>query len=232
MLRPLYLAVTKKVPGKKSATIWKEQNLDQDYARAKTLLTTATNLVYPDPNNPLALTCDASKVGVGAVLEELQNGHWVPIGFWSKMLSETQQRRLTFRRELYSIWQAIRHFIQEIDGRHITIWTDHRPILGAFNGNTLQHDPIAQHQIQEIGMWTSDVRYLPGKLNTVADILSRPSHDKLGAAYKMDTEIGSVQNGAELKIEPVAREIQTEGGPAGENFNALVELVDFRCCGS
>ena len=109
-------------------------DMERHYNKAKQLLTMATNLVYPNPNNPLGLTCDASKGGVGAVLEEYQNGHWVPLGFWSRHLTESQQRWSTFRRELYAVHQAIRYFIDEINGRHLIVWSDHRPLLGAFKG--------------------------------------------------------------------------------------------------
>ena len=146
LLQPLYEAATKKRPGKKFTDVWKEDGLDTHYNNAKKLLTLATNLVYPDPNNPLALTCDASKYGAGAVLEELQNGCWVPLGYWSKHLTPAQQKWSTFRRELFSIWQALRHFIKEINGRHVIIWSDHRPILGAMRGQTMQHDPVANQE--------------------------------------------------------------------------------------
>ena len=54
-------------------------------------------------------------------------------------------------------------------------------------GNTAGHDVIAQNQIQEISMWTQDVRHLPGKMNAVSDLLSRPGNDKIGTAYKLET---------------------------------------------
>ena len=218
VLKPLYDIATVKVPGKKFVDLWRERKMDDHYNKAKQLLTQATNLVYPNPNNPLGLTCDASKGGVGAVLEEYQNGQWVPLGFWSRHLTPAQQQWSTFRRELYSIWQALHHFITEIDGRHCTIWTDHRPLIGAFEGNTMQHDPIAQNQIQEVGMWTNDIRFLPGKLNCMADLLYRPSDVKLGRAYKMEPEISEI--GAGFNPQPVCEEAQI-CTLAAETFNVV-----------
>ena len=70
---------------------------------------------------------------------------------------------------------AIRNFIDEIQGRRLTIFTDHRPILGSWKNPDLQaHDPVALNAINEIAQHTSDIRYRPGKQLIVADLLSRP----------------------------------------------------------
>ena len=94
--------------------------MDQHYQQAKNLLTMAANLNHPDPNAPLALTCDASKLAVGAVMEQMVEGQWVPLGYWSRHLTPDKQRWSTFRRETYAIQQAIRHFLAEVNGRHLT----------------------------------------------------------------------------------------------------------------
>ena len=50
----------------------------------------------------------------------------------------------------------------------------------------MKHDIIAQNHIQEICQWTQDIRFLAGKVNTVADNLSRPSQVPLGTAYQVE----------------------------------------------
>ena len=150
------------------------------------MLLKACELVYPDPSAPLALTSDASKEGVGAVLEQFSDGQWRPLGFWSRHLKPSMQKWSTFRRELYSIQQAIRHFIAEINGRHFTMWTDHKPLLGAFSSSTSQqHDVIAMNHLQEISQHSNDIRYIAGKSNCIADFLSRVPEERLGDAYKI-----------------------------------------------
>ena len=82
----------------------------------------------------------------------------------------------------------MRHFQTETDGRHLIVFTDHKPILGAFKAPHAQpYDPIAAQHIQEISMWTSDIRYITGKSNAVADWLSRPADVPIGAAYDLPT---------------------------------------------
>ena len=89
-----------------------------------------------------------------------------------------------FRRELLSIQQAIRHFLPDIYGREITIYTDHKAILGAITAPILQvNDPIAQRQLLEISQYSYDIRYKPGKANVTADQMSRPAGVPIGDAY-------------------------------------------------
>ena len=69
----------------------------------------------------------------------------------------------------------MRHFIDEINGRPLTIFTDHKPILGSWKNQDLQaHDSVALNAMNEIGQWTNDIQYKPGKELVVPDLLSRP----------------------------------------------------------
>ena len=92
-----------------------------------------------------------------------------------------------------AIQQGIRHFINEINGHKFIVFMDHRPIIGAFKSRTLAHDPVTLNQIQEIAMWTTVVRYLAGKVNTVADLLSRYP-PKAPAAYQIANPANVLQS--------------------------------------
>ena len=154
------------------------------------MLMKACQLAYPDPNAPLALTSDASKTAIGAVLEQYNNKKgWEPLGFWSKHLKVSEQAWSPFRRVLYAIQQGMRHFTPETDGRHVMLYTDHKALLGAFKSTTGQaHDPVAFNHIQEVAQKTTDIRYLSGKANAMADLLSRPQGTPLGESYCLPKE--------------------------------------------
>ena len=122
------------------------------------MLMAACQLQHPDPNSPLALTTDASKTAVGGVLEQFTGGEWRPLGFWSRHLKQDKIKWSTFKRELLAIKDGIRHFISEIDGRNLVVYTDHKAILGAFQAdNSQQYDAVATSHIEEIGQRTSDI---------------------------------------------------------------------------
>ena len=153
---------------------------------AKDLLQRAVTLNFPDPSAPLALTTDASKVALGATLDQFVDGAWRPLGMWSKMLKPQQQTYSTYRRELMAIQLAMRHFNEDFNGRHLIIFSNHRPLVGTFSNNDLQsHDPLAQNAINEISQFTSDLRFKSGKSIPIADWLSRPAACPMGKAYDL-----------------------------------------------
>ena len=162
----------------KFADLWKQNpSLLEAFKDAKQLLINATTLAHPDPNAKLALTCDASQIGIGGFLEQYndRSNQWEPLGFFSRRLPADKKRWSTFKRELYAVHQSMRYFHHDFVGRHIVIWSDHRPLVDSFKNPELQkNDPIALAQMTEIGQFSHDIRFIEGKANVCADMLSRP----------------------------------------------------------
>ena len=117
ILDPLYKLATCELPKKsKFQEIWaSSKNIQRAFQDAKTLLQQAVTLNFPDPSAPLALTTDASKIALGATLDQFVNGAWRPLGMWSKMLKPQQQLYSTYRRELMSVQLAMRHFVNDFN---------------------------------------------------------------------------------------------------------------------
>ena len=189
VLDPLYKLATCEIPKKTSfKELWKSnEKVQKAFVDAKKLLNNAATLNYPDPSAPIAMTSDASKFALGASIDQFVDGAWRPLSFWSKALKPQQQNYSTYRRELMAIQYSMRVFNEYFNGRDLIIWTDHRPIINSFKNQDLQaHDPIALNALNEIGMFTSDVRYKEGKKILVADWLSRPKGCPIGKAYEME----------------------------------------------
>ena len=87
----------------------------------KTKLTTAPILVLPDFSETFELYCDASKLGVRAVLS--QRGR--PIAFYSEKLAGARPRYSTYDVEFYAIVQAIKHWRHYLVHREFILFTDH-----------------------------------------------------------------------------------------------------------
>lgn len=105
---------------------------EETFQESKKRLTETTLLVHPKENAKLFLNTDASNTAMGAVLEQCQEGGRKPLGFYSKKLSDTQQRYSTYDRELLAIYSALKFFRHMTEGRDVTILTDHRPLQYAF----------------------------------------------------------------------------------------------------
>ena len=70
------------------------------FQRLKDGLVSAPVLGYPDPTLPYILDTDASAVGVGAVLSQVQEGKERVIAYYSKTLAPPERNYCVTRREL------------------------------------------------------------------------------------------------------------------------------------
>lgn len=133
----------------------------------KQRLTTAPVLVLPDFSATFELHCDASKLGIGAVLS--QNSR--PVAFFSEKLSGARGRYSTYDVEFYAVVQAIRHWRHYLIHRDFVIFTDH----DALKHLESQVKVSARHAnwIAFLQQFTFTIRHKSGKLNRVADALSR-----------------------------------------------------------
>ena len=103
----------------------------QTFEDAKTALSHVTLLHHPRPDAKPSITVDVSDTAIGAQLEQLQKGHWVPLAFFSRKLSSTERMYSAFDRELLSAYQAVKHFRHFVEAKPITLYTDHKPLTTA-----------------------------------------------------------------------------------------------------
>ena len=88
-------------------------------------------LIHHNSGKPLVSVCDVSPYGLGAVLSHaLPDGSEKPIAYSSRELSSSENNYSQIEKEGLAIIFAIKKFYQYIFGRHVTIVTDHKPLLG------------------------------------------------------------------------------------------------------
>lgn len=166
-----YLHNTKKKD--KTKIVWSEE-ANLAFEQCKRSLQEAVTLFHPLREAPLALMTDASNIGVGAVLQQKVSNMWKPLGYFSKKLTETQTRYSTYDRELLAIFMAMKHFRNMYEGRPLTIFTDHKPLIYAFTkSNSSSDSPRRVRQLAFISEFTTDIRHISGEENVVSDTLSR-----------------------------------------------------------
>lgn len=133
----------------------------------------AVLLAHPAPDAPIRLVTDASDTGMGAALEQWQNGDWKPLAFFSRGFTSTQKRYSTYDRELTAMFESVIYFKHYLYVSDCKIVTDHKPLVYAFNQKSDKASIRQQNQLSFISQYTTKIEYLPGKENVVADSLSR-----------------------------------------------------------
>ena len=113
--------------------MWGKQQAEA-FKQAKLSLMSTDVLTHFDPDKKLILECDASPVGVGAVLShQLENGLCKPIAFASRSLSHAEKNYSQLDREGLAIVFGVKRFHQYLYGRKFTIYSDHKPLEAIFS---------------------------------------------------------------------------------------------------
>lgn len=156
----------------KTPVQWSEQATEA-FEQLKHKLSQAALLAHPRTDAQLALFSDASGNAAGASLQQRSGNAWEPLGYFSRKLSQAEQKYSTYDRELLAIYEAIKYFRHMLEGRRFTVFTDHKPIIFAFSKKSSQNTPRQFRYLDYIGQFTTDIRFVEGKDNIVADALSR-----------------------------------------------------------
>ena len=100
----------------------------------KTALTSTEALAHYDPSLPLNLSCDASSVGVGAVIfHTLPDSTEKVIAYASCKLSQAEKNYAQIQKEALAIVFGVQKFRQYLLGRKFCLITDHKPLLTIFH---------------------------------------------------------------------------------------------------
>lgn len=187
-----HLALIQKLPKSKNKFFWTDE-CESAFKQTKELLVELTMLAHPRENAKYSVSTDASSTSVGAVLQQWHNGTWEPLSFFSKKLSPAQVKYSTFDRELLAIYLAIKHFRYFVEGRHFVVYTDHKPLVRAMFTKA-ERSPRQANHLNFISQFTSDIQYVKGQDNVVADTLSRISEDSISAPHKLSLDLKTIAN--------------------------------------
>lgn len=170
---PLYNLANKK---SKKDFIWTDET-EKAFQAIKKALVNATKLGYPDLSKkarPFILYTDASLHAISGVLTQSQeiDGEWtnVPIGFCSRLLSETEKRKSIYNLELQAIVYGIKKFSHLLTYNHFILRCDHKPLT--FLLTTQKLNPALSRIVDFLSEFSFTIEYCIGAEN-ISDIFSR-----------------------------------------------------------
>lgn len=150
---------------------WTEKTTES-FSLLKKLLTTTPVLVRPDFNKEFILVTDASKLGLGCILTQLdEDGKEHPIMFASRGLRSGESNYASTKLECLAVVWAVKMFRPYLFGRKFTIITDHSALTGLFK--TSNPTGIIARWIVVLSEYEFDIKYRPGRVNESADFMSR-----------------------------------------------------------
>jgi hypothetical protein len=176
---------------------WGEEQ-ERAFHTLKDKLCTAPILCLPDFNKTFELECDASGIGIGAVLMQEKR----PIAFFSEKLNGAQLNYSTYDKELYALVRALDVWQHYLLPKEFVIHTDHESLIHLKGQGKLNKRHAKW--VEFIEAFPYVIRYKQGKDNVVADALSRRyalitalvskllGFEHLKEMYATDSDFGNV----------------------------------------
>ena len=151
---------------------WNHQ-CEEAFNKLKEALSNTKNLAFFNPKLKTELIVDASPVGLGAILCQLEeNGHSHVVAYTSKALSPTEQRYSQTEREALAIIWGCEQFKVYLIGAKFIVWTDHKALVPLFNNPSSNLSLRMERWMMRKQTLNMEIQYLPGGWNA-ADYLSR-----------------------------------------------------------
>ena len=156
----------------------KDEEGDQLLRAAYTLLLDSISnddfLARPDFSRPFILATDASAIGAGAVLAQLDDdGHERPIAFWSHLFNKDERGGSVTDREGRALRDAVRHFRTYLTGTEFTAYTDHQSLTWLMAHQHADNSVRQRWQSQLQAFTGMTITHRPGKDMVVPDAISR-----------------------------------------------------------
>lgn len=137
------------------------------FEKLKVALISTPVLALPDFSKEFVLECDASGIGIGAVLSQQKH----PIAFMSKTLAQRHLALSVYDKEMLAVVSAVQHWRPYLLGHHFVIVTDHKTLEHFLNQRITT--PAQQNWLLKLVGYDYTISYRAGKNNIVPDALSR-----------------------------------------------------------
>ncbi len=134
-------------------------------------------LTVPCLSDVFQLHTDASRIGIGSVLNVIRDGAEYPVASYSRQLKGAECHYSATELEALAVVESIKHFAHFLLGTSFAVLTDHRPLTSLLTSKTSNRR--LQGMALKIMQYDVCIQYREGSRNGNADGLSRQSWESL-----------------------------------------------------
>lgn len=178
-----------------------------------------------DPDKELYLACDASNIGVGSCLYQLnEDNSWRVIEFFSKKFTEAEKKFSVIEKESYAIVLSCEKFRNYLLGRSFVIETDHSPIKFLFANQGMDRASLRiSRWLLRLLPFVFEIKYKRGVENLVPDFLSRFPVENHDVVMNIDEHewVNAVFDTPALKKDEFLSAINSD-----EDYLKLISLIE------
>lgn len=155
---------------KDSIFVWEEKQ-NNAFEQLKNYLIKSPTVRIPDPSKNFIVTIDACQDGLGAVLTQKDENEEYVFAFGSRKCNKFENNYSTYELECLGLDFALKIWRCYLIGKKFTVYTD----CNALTHIMKKKDATGRiaRMILRFQDFEFDIHYKPGKLNKVADALSR-----------------------------------------------------------
>ena len=154
-----------------------EKEHQQAFEKIKHEITKINALAHYDPNKDTILSVDASTIGLGATLWQIDKGERKPIAYHSRKLNQSEKRYAVNELEMLAIVNGTEHFKHYLLGRKFTVESDQKALINVLNKqkpNKTYSSRLTRWK-ERLLIFDLDISYKQGSLMGITDLLSRNS---------------------------------------------------------
>ena len=175
---------------KKDAEWERNEEHENDFLKVNEEIINVVELTHFNRNKEIRIICDASKQGLGAVLQQKQNeNEWKPICFASRFLTDFEMKYSINELELLAIVWAIEHFKNYVYGVQFKVISDHKALMSVLKpnrGNKTFSSRLTRW-VDRLLPFEFEVVHVAGRTLGMADYLSRHPTELQGASLKAES---------------------------------------------